>query len=227
MRKLNLGHSAQQNVAGDHTAGHVGPAGWVPLADQALCDALQQEIALARSTALRYPTATDAMAAGWRKVAPYTPGLGTHYMNFQLLDDHFAIDEPEMILYDGDGPEARVVGLSYRITHQSDSQPTQGFTGDNDHYHRHIGLCIKDLQVIANANTSAEECAARGGQKAGAASAAGWMSHAWVIPGCESPWGLFSAANPVLDRRLAEQSGANAGACGASKARVRYDAVTD
>ena len=48
-----------------------------------------------------------------------------------------------MILYDGTGDDARVVGLSYYIRHAGDAEPTQGFTGDNDHFHRHVGLCIE------------------------------------------------------------------------------------
>jgi hypothetical protein len=49
------------------------------------------------------------------------------------------------------------------------------------------------------------------------------MSHAWVVPGCESPWGVFSGATPLLDGQLGEQSGKNGGACAGSKARARYD----
>ena len=67
------------------------------------------------------------------------PGIAAHYMNFGLVDGEFAVDEPEMILYDGDGPDAHVVGLSYYVLQDGDAEPTQGFTGDNDHYHRHSG----------------------------------------------------------------------------------------
>ena len=44
-----------------------------------------------------------------------------------------------MLLYDGDGPTAGIVGLSYYIMKDGDDEPTEGFTGDNDHYHRHVG----------------------------------------------------------------------------------------
>jgi hypothetical protein len=49
------------------------------------------------------------------------------------------------------------------------------------------------------------------------------MAHAWVVPGCESPWGVFSGASPLLERELAEASGTNDGACSASSVRDRYD----
>ena len=48
------------------------------------------------------------------------------------------------------------------------------------------------------------------------------MSHAWVVPGCESPWGVFSAATPVLDRTLGEASTTDGGSCAGSGVRDRY-----
>jgi hypothetical protein len=128
-----------------------------------------------------------------------------------------------MILYDGNGPDARVVGLSYYIMQKGDAEPTQGFTGDNDHAHRHIGLCIKDGLVVGDSTTTPEQCEAQGGKKAGSSGVGGWMSHAWVVPGCESPWGVFSGASPVLDMQLAQQSGKDGGSCAGSKAKARYD----
>jgi hypothetical protein len=47
------------------------------------------------------------------------------------------------------------------------------------------------------------------------------MSHAWVVPGCESPWGVFSAASPVLDDALGADNGGPG--CAASSVRDRYD----
>jgi hypothetical protein len=218
------GHEAAHATSGDDTGGHgghMGPTAWVAMTDQAHCDRLAQEVKLARDTALKYPTAADAQAAGWRKVTNYVAGIGAHYVNIRYIDGAFEVDKPEMILYDGDAPEARVVGLSYYIIQRGDNAPTQGFTGENDHSHRHIGLCSKGGVVIGPSTMSAEDCAAAGGAKGGGA--AGWMSHAWVVPGCESPWGLFSGATPILDKQLGEQSGQNNGACAASKARARYD----
>ncbi len=219
-----LAHDDHDSVAPDDAGGHgghVGPQPWVAMTDQAECDRLAEELALARETALSYPTAADAMDAGWVRVAPYLPGIAAHYMNFDLVDGEFAVDEPEMILYDGNEPDARVVGLSYYIILDGENEPTQGFTGDNDHSHRHIGLCQGPGGVIGDSTTTPEECEARGGTKADGSK--GWMSHAWVVPGCESPWGVFSASSPVLDGALAEASGENEGGCSATAVRDRYD----
>lgn len=201
--------------------GHVGPQPWKAMVDQRECDALAEELAVAREVALAHPTAADATKAGWVRVTPYVPGIAAHYMNFSLVDGTFELDKPEMLLYDGNGPDARIVGLSYYVVHDAESEPTQGFTGDNDHYHRHIGLCVGVGGVIGDSTTTDEECAAMGGRKQGGG--AGWMNHVWVVPGCESPWGVFSAASPLLDRALAEASGQNEGGCVASGVADRWD----
>ncbi len=202
--------------------GHAGPQPWTAMVDQKQCDTLDKELSLARATALKYPTAADAMAAGWERVTFYVPGIAAHYMKFGIVDGKFQIDQPEMILYDGNSPEARVVGLSYYMIQPGQAEPSQGFTGANDHSHRHVGLCNKEgVGVIGDSTLTAEECIAIGGIKSDGSK--GWMSHAWVVPGCESPWGVFSAASPLLDAELAQASTKNEGACSASGVRDRYE----
>jgi hypothetical protein len=191
------------------------------MTDKKQCDKLQAELALARDTALKYPTVKDAKAAGWRQVTPYVPGIAAHFMNFSLVDDKFEIDKPEMILYDGTGDDARVVGLSYYIRQDGNAEPTQGFTGNSDHYHRHIGLCVNASGVIGDSTTTEEECTAMGGKKQ--TNQNGWMSHAWVVPGCESPWGVFSGANPILDGGLFADAGKSGAGCAGSGVLARYN----
>jgi hypothetical protein len=100
-------------------------------------------------------------------------------------------------------------------------EPTQGFTGSNDRYHAHIGLCVGEGGVIGDSTTTEEECKARGGVKSGGEG--NWMSHLWPIEGCESPWGIFSGANPMLDWKLGEASGTDGGGCAGSGVVDRYD----
>jgi hypothetical protein len=207
---------------GSGHGGHVGPQPWKALTDQEDCDRLAEELELARETALSYPTAQDAMDDGYRLVAPYLPGIASHFIKGQLIDGVFEIDKPEMLLYDGNGPDAKIVGLSYYIYHRGDTKPMQGFTGENDTAHRHLGLCsAPGGGVIGDSQTTPEECEARGGSKSDGS--AGWMSHAWVVPGCESPWGVFSAATPLLDDALGDASGEGGAGCAASSVRDRYD----
>ncbi|MFM7062033.1 MAG: hypothetical protein ACKO04_00865 [Actinomycetes bacterium] len=219
-------HAASSAAAPDDNGGHGGHAGpqpWTAMVDPSQCVQLNAELRLARATALRYPTAADAMAGGWKKVTSYVPGIAAHYMKFSIVDGTFKVDEPEMLLYDGEGPDAHIVGLSYYMRHDGDTEPTQGFTGPNDHFHRHVGLCtsVKSGIVVGDSTTTPEQCAALGGRKANGSG--GWMSHAWVVPGCESPWGVFSAASPILDSSLPKQPVAGRAGCRGNLATERYD----
>jgi len=208
---------------GSGHGGHVGPQPWKAITNQKDCDRLEKELDRARETALSYPTAQDAMDDGYRLVAPYLPGIASHFIKGQLIDGTFEIEKPEMLLYDGNSPDSQIVGLSYYIFHRGDTKPTQGFTGDNDSGHRHIGLCsAPGGGIIGDSSTTEEECAASGGVKSDGGS--GWMSHAWVVPGCESPWGVFSAATPVLDDDLgaARADGSGGPGCAGAGVRERY-----
>jgi hypothetical protein len=172
------------------------PDPWNGLTDAAECDALADELMRAKQVAVDHPTVADAKADGYLKVTPYFPGIAAHYIKPGLVDDEFEVEAPEMLLYDGTDPGSHIVGLSDLINQDGDEEPTAGFTGNNDHYHVHNGLCFSNGVVVAGSNTTDEECAGLGGSKADGGS--GWMSHAWVVPGCESDWGVFSGANPAL-----------------------------
>jgi len=100
-----------------------------------------------------------------------------------------------MLLYDGNGLDARIVGLSY-LAFTDPETPPEGFTGPNDPWHQHLGLCVAGTRVVGDVDTSEADCRARGGQKSALDNL--WMSHAWVVPGWESAWGTFSAEQPDL-----------------------------
>ncbi len=186
--------SASAGDGHDHGHGDGTEAAYVAL-DPKTRDQVSAELTKAREVALRYPTVADAEAAGYRKVAPYLPLIGSHYMRFFNVDGTFDIEQPEMLLYDGTSPTSEMVGLSYYVTA---SEEPEGFAGPNDHWHQHIGLCIDaDAPVvIGDESTTDEECAALGGRKADGRN--GWMVHAWVVPGWDSPQGVFSAENAQL-----------------------------
>jgi len=204
------------------TMGHAGPNAWKAMVDPVQCDQLGKELRQARKVSERYATGAAAKADGYRPITPYLPGIAAHYMKFSIVDGTFDIDNPEMLLFDGSGDDAKIVGLSYFIRQPGEAEPTQGFVGDNDHYHRHFGLCVGAGGVIGDSATSEEECKAMGGRKSGGSS--GWMSHAWIVPGCESPWGVFSGENPVLDAHVGQATGKpGSEGCAKSKAAKRYD----
>jgi hypothetical protein len=205
----------REGIMGGSLTHTLDPDPWNPITDPEECAALADELARAKAVAARHPTIADAEAAGYRRVTNYLPGIAAHYMNFDHLQDGFVLEEPEMLLYDGDGPDASIVGLSYYILQDGDEEPAEGFTGDNDHYHRHVGLCIRDGVVAAGSSTSEEDCAALGGRKSDGAS--GWMSHVWIAPGCESDWGVFSGANPQLTVRTPGDTSSVPPGCGTGK----------
>ncbi|MDQ1422755.1 MAG: hypothetical protein QOD72_253, partial [Acidimicrobiaceae bacterium] len=154
---------------------------------------LGEQLVQARHAALTYPTVADAEAAGYQMVTPYLPLIGAHYIRWDLMDTSFDLSHPEMLLYDGTTSSSKIVGLSYYVF--SDKEPDV-FAGPNDHWHQHIGLCLKNNVVIGPESMPADTCTRLGGVKAEASN--GWMIHAWVVPGWESPQGVFSPEHPGL-----------------------------
>jgi hypothetical protein len=156
---------------------------------------LADQLVTARQTAMGRPTVAEALLDGYQMVVPYVPLIGAHYMKFSLVDGKFDVTKPEMLLYDGTAPDSKIVGLSYYV--RGDSEPS-GFAGPNDHWHRHIGLCVslKSFSVIGGEKTTPAECAAMGGRKADGSDF--WMVHAWVVPAWDSPQGVFSAEHQGL-----------------------------
>lgn len=190
------GAAASDALGAAHAHGHGEGTEAPPVAlDVPTRDALADQLVDARDVAARYPTVKEAEADGYRAVTPYLPLIGAHYMKFLTVDGTFDLEQPEMLLYDGTDPSSRIVGLSYYVR---DDEAPQGFAGDNDHWHRHIGLCIDadNPFVLGDEQTTEGECRRRGGVKAEGAD--GWMVHAWVVPGWESTQGVFSAENPQL-----------------------------
>ncbi|MEY2476826.1 MAG: hypothetical protein QOG87_2141 [Actinomycetota bacterium] len=180
-------------IPGQTTGEHSHGDGEV-FADQPMDAATRVELAdqlvAARQLAMGRPTVAEALLDGYQMVVPYVPLIGAHYMKFSLVDGKFDVERPEMLLYDGTRPDSKIVGLSYYV--RGDSEPA-GFAGSNDHWHRHIGLCVslKTLTVIGGEKTTPEQCAAMGGRKADGSQF--WMVHAWVVPAWDSPQGVFSA----------------------------------
>ena len=149
----------------------------------------------------KYPTVAAAEAAGYRKSTVYVPCIGAHYTKTSLVGK-FDPANPSELLYDGDTPDAKIVGLSFLLLHPGG--PPEGFAGPNDMWHQHNangGLCLNASGVVVgNESTSPKECAARGGKKAALDDI--WMVHDWVVPGWECGWGVFAGECPELGGRI-------------------------
>ena len=174
-----------------------GIAVWQDLDDPAAVTTLQSELQVAGTLIAPFATAADAMAAGYFQVTPYVPGIGAHYINIRyVMDDGFDPAEPEMLLYNGNAPTSVLVGLSYAVV---GDDPPEGFTGPNDTWHVHPSLCILGGLVVGPDHTPEDMCESIGAQKGRSFGADLWMAHLWQVPGWESPWGLFSGENPVVN----------------------------
>jgi hypothetical protein len=191
------GNANASVIAGEH--GARGMVKQVPLRHAQRVQ-LQQQMAQARAAAAAYPTVASAEAAGYRRSTVYVPCIGAHYTNVGLAV-RFDPRHPSELLYDGSTPDAKIVGLSYLTYHHNGAPP--GFAGSNDHWHQHNangGLCLKGGEVVGGEETTRAECAARGGHKTLLIDI--WMLHAWVVPGFECSWGVFSGECPELGGRI-------------------------
>ena len=100
------------------------------------------------------------------------------------------------LIYEGISDTSRIVGLMYLSLN---GQIPEGFAGPNDHWHRHQNVCVKygaaqiEIPFPADSDVTSAMCSSVGGRLLVLTT---WMVHAWVVPGWESPQGVFSHANP-------------------------------
>ena len=180
--------------SGEH--GHRGMVKQHPLTREEFAT-LQEQMRQARTVVDKYPTVAAGEAAGYGMSTPFVPCIGAHYTNAALAVT-FDPAAPSELLFDGTAPDSKLIGLSYLVWHPGGAP--EGFAGKNDPWHQHNfngGLCFgASGVVIGGEELSAEDCAARGGAKRELTDI--WMMHAWVVPGWECSWGVFSGECPEL-----------------------------
>ena len=163
-----------------------------PVLDPAVAAELDRQWAAASEAAERLATPEDAVAAGYQKAAAELPGIGAHYVRWDLVDAPFDPARPSMVLYDESSVRAdRLAGFSYWV--RSVGAAPEGFAGSADHWHMHHGLCFVDGLLMDEDVTDPAEC--RGDWLAGTDL---WMGHAWVNPEVANPWGRFAPRNPAV-----------------------------
>jgi hypothetical protein len=150
---------------------------------------LARQLAAAHRAAVRYPTLGKALRAGFTQAAPYAPGIGSHYMKYSLIYQPFNAAAPDMLLFDGDAPTSKLVGLAYYI-YDSQGAP-QGFAGPFDHWHQHRQTCVGPTGAHFEGDDDAIQCRGRGRNA--------WMLHLWVTPGYQSVNLIFSNFCTILD----------------------------
>jgi hypothetical protein len=163
------------------------------------------EVDVVRDIARRYPTAADGIAGGYLKATISLKGIGAHYLKggiagFTTIDGVFDINDPEILLYDGEGPDAKLAGISYLV----DGADPAGLAGDFDVWHRHNGVCLKDGLVISEIDgaegsrisMTGAECTAAGGTSFPIDNLT--MLHVWVGEGYEDGVPTFAHDHPLL-----------------------------
>jgi hypothetical protein len=166
---------------------------------------LARQLTLARQVALKYPMVKDAEAAGLHRAGPFSPGLGAHYISFGnalgnadgTMSDA-DIGKPLAWIYDGTHPDSHIAGLFYMT---SNAHPA-GFAGPNDVWHVHHDICIKpapggviDAPLGADHDATKAQCDAVGGNLLQQTQ---YLLHVWVVPGYESPEGVFSHLSSAI-----------------------------
>jgi len=180
-----------------------------------LCETLTYELKDAIEWASQWPTLGDAEDAGFTMSVEYIEGMGTHHVilnNFSMtnsefdadnpefpgtrIDDVFDYQRPEFLMYGGEERDSILVGFAWFVHAPSDSPP-EGFTGDNDWWHRHESLCIRpDDFLLRGADLDQEICESREGVNVNLEEY--WMVHAWIV----RPWltydDVFTNHHPCL-----------------------------
>lgn len=148
----------------------------------------------------QWPTAAEATADGWDLATPYVPGMGTHHVLNSLtpeqlnspdfdrndpilddngLDDVFDPTRPEVLQFDGNGPNARLVGFDYYVRTDT-GLPPEGFPGNNDWWHHHPRICFRTSDAVMVAfNASDSSCRSMNGINVNMSNY--YMLHVWVL----------------------------------------------
>jgi hypothetical protein len=159
---------------------------------------LALQLVAAREAAMKYPTVADARAAGMLQAGGFSPLTGAHFINIRGAVGNFDPSNPGSYIYDGINPRSKLIGLMYLSLSLT---PPEGFAGPNDRWHRHANTCViyTDGQIkvpfAADSDVTRAQCEAVHGNFMRQTE---WMVHAWVVPGWESPDGVFAHDNPDI-----------------------------
>ncbi len=200
------GLSAIMNGKGDG-GGHAHTTAVVPVS-AATQKQLDAQLDATKVFVGKYPTVADALAAGYYRQGPFSPGLGAHYMttgapNVSVDEtmDEKSLANPTLI-YDGIKPTSKLAGFMYLIFSLDTENPPEGFAGPNDHWHFHTNVCIKGrpdggVDAPLGADTTATK-ALCDTYKGVLIANTGYMVHVWTVPGYASPQGTFSNLNSKI-----------------------------
>jgi hypothetical protein len=147
----------------------------------------------------KFPTAADAVAGGWMKATRSLYGIGAHYVRQSGLEvGTFDMLAPNILLYDGEGPDAKFAGLSYVVK----NTPPEGFAGPYDVWHAHSAVCLIGgvvsslIEENSDVWLSESDCLGRGGRLLPLG--ADQMMHLWIGPDYINSGPIMSHDHPLL-----------------------------
>ena len=167
---------------------------------------VKAQVDITKALVEKYPTAADATKAGWQKATISLNGIGAHYLKGGISgflgDYEFDPANPNVLLFDGEGPDAKIAGASFILTVPN----PQGYPGELDVWHYHYGVCFdtQRLLVIAEVDghegstisMTAEQCTAEGAQVFPIENL--YMIHVWVAPDYIDDAPVFAHDHPKL-----------------------------
>ncbi|MGA0878220.1 MAG: hypothetical protein ACO3SP_03800 [Ilumatobacteraceae bacterium] len=160
---------------------------------------LGQQMDLARTTAAKFPTLSDARTAGWIPIGDFVPGAGQ-----MLVDPAVAVQTrtfdpaaPSALLFASSADDAPVIGVQYDLWGE---EAPEGFIGQRRLWHLHGGTCeissaSGSFAVVYDPAVTGTACRNIDGQLTNTIA---WMIRAWVIPGWENPGGPFAHDHSLL-----------------------------
>jgi len=182
------------HVAGIYEGMHKGPL------SEADCRQIKTQFDQANAAVEGLETRAKGEAAGWREIAQYIPGLGTHHIKGsirELFNATFDPAEPVFLIYGGVDADAPLVGAGYLSSGAED--PPAAFAGTNDWWHLHQKLCLgPNGDILAGAEEIPdEECAVLGGRQIDLGAGI-WLLHTWMVPDYELKLDVFASGHPCM-----------------------------
>ncbi|MEX2031792.1 MAG: hypothetical protein WEA81_02885 [Dehalococcoidia bacterium] len=150
--------------------------------------------------ATRYATAADAQRDGWFRATRSLCGIGAHYIKTAAFSGAVTFDplNPNILLFDGEGPDAKFAGVSWVLA----EIPEEGFTGDFDSWHSHTSVCAHGGTIMSLSEEdfsvwlSERECSAIGGRVIPLDN--DQMMHLWIGPEYIDDVAIFAHDHPKL-----------------------------
>jgi hypothetical protein len=189
-----LSWSRPGSLEGAMDMGHGDAGSEHDLTDQE-SEALDAQLAIASAARTRFDTVAEAEAMGYVQASGVTDGTGAHWVKWSQVDKPFDMENPSMLLFDEleRGEPWELVAYSYWA---ASDEPPEGFTGETDEWHTHLGMCFENGWLKDDNIQDRRSCA---GDWINGSDL--WMLHAWVVPGLENEYGVFHNANPLLCER--------------------------